>query len=184
MTTIEEPTADDSYPIIEHTKKETKTKQKEPQTFRCLRCSYKTTIKANFIRHTNRKYPCTYNMKAECSNPIEIVEPSEFDNWLVQFISDGNEKNNVNINEFVKNKFHNELSQTKDPMISNLIEEIKVIVHSLENKIHYLKALCLIAQKFTELEQSDETRYSMVYTLRNTIEINQVVNAFYEQLNM
>lgn len=160
-------------------------KQREPQTFKCLRCSYKTTVKANFLRHTKRKYPCTYNLNAETNNPSESVEPSKFNEWLVNFVSDGSQKSGANITDFVNNKYKHELSENIDPMISGLIDEIKLIVNTFENKIHYLKAICLIANKFTKLNDvTDEVRYSMVYTLKNTIEFNHVVNALSEQLNM
>jgi hypothetical protein len=166
-------------------KDSTTTKQREAHTFKCLRCSYKTTVKANFLRHTKRKYPCTYNLDSETNNPSEPVESSKFNEWLVQFVSDGNEKNNTNIGDFVNNKYKYELSEPNDPMISGLIEEIKTIVHNFEKKTHYLKAICLIANKFTQLDDvTDEVRYSMVYTLKNTIEINHIANAFYENLNM
>lgn len=160
-------------------------KQREPHIFKCLRCSYKTTVKANFFRHTKRKYPCTYNLNAETNNPSESVEPSKFNEWLVNFVSDESQKSDAKITDFVNNKYKYELSEPKDPMISGLVEEIKTIVHNFEKKTHYLKAICLIANKFTQLDDvDDEVRYSMVYTLKNTIEINHIVNAFYEQLNM
>ena len=161
-------------------------KQIALQKFKCLRCSYTTTVKANFFRHTKRKYPCTYNLNAEKNNnPSESVEPSKFNEWLVNFVSDGSQKSDANITDFVNNKYKYELSEPKDPMISGLVEEIKTIVHNFEKKTHYLKAICLIANKFTQLDDvDDEVRYSMVYTLKNTIEINHIVNAFYEQLNM
>ena len=172
-------------PLKEKEKDSPTKKQREPHTFKCLRCSYKTTVKANFLRHTKRKYPCTYNLNAEINHPYEPVEPSKFNEWLVQFVSDGSKKSDMNINDFVNNKYKYELSTYKDPMISGLIEEIKVIVHHFEQKTHYLKAICLIANKFTKLDDvTDEIRYSMVHTLRNTIDINNAVNAFYEQLNM
>lgn len=160
-------------------------KQIALQKFKCLRCSYTTTVKANFFRHTKRKYPCTYNLNAEKNNnSTETIEPSKFNEWLVQFISDGNEKSDINIKAFVKNKYMCESSESTDPMITGLIDEIKMIVHNFENKIHYLKAICLIANKFTQLSDvTDDVRSSMVYTLKNTIDINNVVNAFFEQLN-
>lgn len=160
-------------------------KQRESQIFKCLRCSYTTTVKANFLRHTKRKYPCTYNLNTEINHLSKSVEPSKFNKWLVHFVSDESEKSDTNINDFVNNKYKYELSKYKDPMISGLIKEIKVIVHNFEQKTHYLKAICLIANKFTQLDDvNDEIRYSMVHTLRNTIDINHTVNAFYEQLNI
>lgn len=160
-------------------------KQREPHFFKCLRCSYKTTVKANFLRHTKRKYPCTYNLSTETNDLSESIEPSKFNEWLVNFVSNGSEQNNTNMNDFVNNKYKYELSESKDPMITGLIEEIKVIIHNFEQKTHFLKAICLIANKFTQLDDiTAEVRYNMIYTLRNTIEINRVVDAFYEQINI
>ena len=158
-------------------------KPKEIYYFKCIRCSYKTSIKANFIRHTKRKYPCTYNFDTNNENTLSnFINNIDFNNWLIHFLS-GKHLEIDDIYEYV-NKTYNLNELSKDETISKLVDNIRDITNNFEHKIYYLKTLCLIANKFTTLEYSEETRKKMITTLLNTIEMNQIVNDVYDKMNI
>ena len=158
-------------------------KPKEIYYFKCIKCSYKTSIKANFIRHAIKKYPCTYKFEANNENTSsKFINNINFNNWLINFLSGKHIEIN-DIYEYV-NKTYNLNEQSKDETVSNLVDKIRDIIMNFEHKIYYLKTICLIANKFSKLEHSEETRNSMIYTLSNTIELNHIVNDIYNNINI
>lgn len=152
------------------------TKQKATHHFTCFRCSYTTSVKANYFRHTKRKYPCSYNMNNDYkTSKLHYVQPIDFNNWLIQLLSKNDDDDEfTDIYKFVHDKFVLEQVDLEDEIICALIHDIKDIVLKFELNIHCLKALCLIANRFTRMEHSDVTRIDMVNILKNIVDYNQI----------